>query len=203
MYTPIEREESAHGEMTMDDIVNEIFAQLRLTFGAEWDRKWASGQVSERGTDVGIDMAKMHWANELAGFNAQRYRLRYALRNAKRSTRPPNLAEFRALCNAAPPPPSPYVALPKPEERRVAREVIAQAGGSITRERADPLQWAREPRSAVAMAALVRGARADARLYGILAEHVKAEHRLVTNEARSVIAAGCTGTITQEERGDA
>lgn len=169
-------------ETTMRDIVDVVFAQLRLTFGAQWDRMWADGVETPDGRDRGVELTKEHWVRELAIYDQYRYRLRYALGEAKRMARPPNLGEFRALCGMAPPDKQP--ALPPPERVRNPTAVDDIRRTINARPKPHPLSWARDPKSKVAMGFVVAGARAgDERLRALLRKHCIDEHPMLTHAA--------------------
>ncbi len=117
--------------------VRKIFATMRATYGASFDRQWQC----PAGTDPAEHAAEMigHWARELRGYQQSPQALAYALDHLPAN--PPNLIEFRALCRGAPQYAQPQLEAPKvlPEKMR---EAVA---GIVKPEPADdPKQWARD-----------------------------------------------------------
>lgn len=169
---------------TMRDIVDVVFAQLRLTFGVQWDRMWSDGVELQDGRDRGVELTKEHWSRELAIYDDQRYRLRYALGEVKRWSKPPNLGDFRSLCGQAPRSAAPP-ALPKPRAEPNPR-VIEALVKAISGPKPDPLAWARRPKSVYAMNLIVSGARAgDKVLCEILRGHCRQGHPHLTHAAQA------------------
>lgn len=114
--------------------VERIWATMRATYGAAFDRQWEC--------PAGIDPAehvktlKAHWGRELARYQQNPSAIRYGLENLP--PHPPNLVEFRAACNRRPN----YVkALPAPkaDPARVAKMVDGIARPAPR----DPKDWAR------------------------------------------------------------
>lgn len=117
--------------MLSQKYVDRIFARLLVRYGIQWIRMWD-----------GIDEAavKSDWAQVLD--NIPEFRLRHALDNLP-SDRPPNAAQFRALCIgarevAAPP----RLSAPALNPQRVV-ELVAR----IDRGPKDPLAGARAMRN--------------------------------------------------------
>lgn len=123
--------------------VERIFAEMRATYGAEFDRQWEC--------PPGVDPAghalrlKAHWARELAGFAARPNAIRHALDHLPE--RAPNLQTFRRLVASAPE----YVTQaqlqrPAPNPERV-REVVGRALSAASAAVAGPKGWAERLRA--------------------------------------------------------
>ena len=83
------------------EIIQEIFRQLYMRYGADWSRHWS-------GIDVG-EMSRA-WSQELAGL--QRHEVEHALQNLP--AYPPNAPTFRRIAREAPRPDRFFTALPRP-----------------------------------------------------------------------------------------
>lgn len=148
-------------------------------FGAMWDG------VEER-------ESVMHmWADQLSRFHQQT--VGAALQSVIDSGRewPPTLPEFVALCRDAAITRSNAVGItyqPTPTPRDVAQENLARIREMLSRigeaGRADPLHWARHPKSVKAVELMLRGAERDNRLREIVRGHVEdAGDRLPNDDA--------------------
>lgn len=117
--------------------VERIFATMRATYGASFDRQWECPpgvDPAEHGAQL-----KAHWARELRGYQQSPQAIRHALENLP--DHPPNLVEFRALLRRAPLPE--FKALPSPVSKP-DQAMLAKAVGSLTHGAAyDPKAWAR------------------------------------------------------------
>ena len=91
-----------------------IFTKLVLVYG--WQRLFGTyGQYA----DMKADQVKGHWAHELQGFRPEA--ITYALQNLPADT-PPNVLQFKAICNRAPElPPLKALAPPKASPAHVQR----------------------------------------------------------------------------------
>lgn len=78
--------------MLQDSWVDSLFARLAVRYGSAWSAKWE-----------GLDMAAVRadWAEELAGLSNWPEAISYGLAHLP-IDRPPNVAQFRDLCRAAP-----------------------------------------------------------------------------------------------------
>jgi len=120
--------------------VERIFATMRATYGAAFDRQWEC----PAGADVAAHMhgIKAHWGRELARYQQNPDAIRYALDNLP--AYPPNLIEFRAICNRRPDATVPQLPAPKPDPQRVAEAlaplVASRGQASLARH---PREWAR------------------------------------------------------------
>lgn len=101
--------------------VERIWSVMRATYGAEFDRQWE--------VPVGVDPVqhvgrlKGFWARELGRYLNDHAAIIHGLENLP--PRPPNLVEFRAICNRRPDAPVP--ALDGPLARPPAEVVEAMA----------------------------------------------------------------------------
>ena len=126
---------SMHESSLPEAWVERIFATMRATYGAAFDRQWECppGVAPE---DHGRQL-KAHWGRELARYQQAPDAIRHGLDNLP--PHPPNLVEFRAACNRRPE--QAQLALPpaKADPGRVAAELsrMRMAGGSD-----DPKAWA-------------------------------------------------------------
>ena len=113
--------------------IDEIFGRLLVRYGAAWIRMWE-----------GLDMkpVKADWATQLERFSVAD--INYALDRLPEKY-PPNVAEFRALCRAAP---APQVKrLPPPAFRAdKAREFVENIKG-VFKPKDDRFAWAKALRA--------------------------------------------------------
>lgn len=185
--------------------IDRLFARMFGLYGNEWVRMWESGQELSDGHDLGVEAAKEVWGQELGGFRDHPDRIAHAIAACAHRPRPPNVAEFRALCAQAPAERPPALDAPRadPEKARAAIAGILTITGA-----ADPLAWAKSPKSHLAMDNILRGARrGERRLCDILCEHVRNDHPFVDDEMRAFAGAHATaddkgggdpGSITNE-----
>ena len=115
--------------------VDRLFGKLALRYGQEWVRLW-------EGIDIGA--VKADWAHELAGMHLSQEaqdRLRYGVDNLP-ADRPPNVAQFKAICGRAPAKAVPQLSGQKPEAdpERVS-EILRSMRRSVG-EAVDPIAWA-------------------------------------------------------------
>jgi hypothetical protein len=96
--------------------IDQIFARLSVRYGSAFLGRW---------TNAGIDLelVKADWAEELAGFERNPEALKHALQHLP--VEPPNVMQFRALANGAPPPELPRLPEPKADPERVQRALQA------------------------------------------------------------------------------
>lgn len=116
--------------------VRKIFATMRATYGAAFDRQWQCPAASDP-AEHAADMIG-HWARELRGYQQSPQALAYALEHLPDN--PPNLIEFRKLCRGAP-----QYTQRQIEAPRVTPEKMKEAVASIVSPppREDEKQWAR------------------------------------------------------------
>jgi hypothetical protein len=119
------------------EAVDRIFNRLAGTYMGAWDRFLGATPILD---------AKTIWANELGIFSASRTsmeRIAWALSNLPE--RPPNVIEFKKLCQQAPAPVEPLQIAAKPDPERVAAELekLAPLRNVVASHREDRLDWAR------------------------------------------------------------
>lgn len=107
-----------------ESLVDVIFAKCALVYGRDFAGKWE-----------GIDLAevKADWSRELGGWLGRPHAIRYALEHLP-PDRPPNVLQFRAMCNSAPPPSVPALPLPVPtkEQRENVRKIMGDLKAKLT-----------------------------------------------------------------------
>lgn len=112
--------------------IEAVFAKLLLTYGSRFSASFG-------GVDVRV--VREHWAHVLRNMPA--WAIAYGLENLPTNGQPPNVLEFKALCQRATSPAERQLtykpAKPSPE---VLRRVGGLAKGLRERPR-DPLAWAR------------------------------------------------------------
>lgn len=104
-----------------DDVIDRLFSALVVRYGSPFTDRWR---------DLDLEIVKADWARELAGFAGNLGAIRHALDHLPE--RPPNVIDFRKLCNAAPTANaaptlgySPPLRGPTPEEREQLRAMAA------------------------------------------------------------------------------
>lgn len=120
-----------------DAWVERIFATMRATYGASFDRQWEC-PVGVDPVKFGSDL-KAHWGRELRGFQQNPAAIGHALDHLPEH--PPNLVQFRTLCTRRPDAAVPALPAPKPDPARVAEIVSGIARPAGARH---PKQWARD-----------------------------------------------------------
>ena len=116
---------SRHESSLPETWVERIWATMRATYGAAFDRQWQCPEGEDPVRHVAS--LKAHWGRELSRYQ----------QNLPKS--PPTLIEFREICTRRPDPPVPQLPAPKPDPQRVAAalaEVKAKA------EPHNPRAWA-------------------------------------------------------------
>lgn len=113
-------------------VVDAVFARMIARYGDEWVRKWAGVEASD---------LKADWARTIGHFG--REALAYGLRYLPE--RPPNAAQFAAICVRAPEPKPARLAAPKADPERVADAMVA-AKRVMSGVDGDPLAGARSLR---------------------------------------------------------
>ena len=127
---------SNHESSLPDAWVERIWATMRATYGAAFDRQWEC----PAGIDPvkHVETLKAHWGRELARYQQNPEAIRYALQHLP--PHPPNLIEFRAACSRRPSYVQAQLAAPKADPARVA-EIV---GGIARPPPRDPKAWAHE-----------------------------------------------------------
>lgn len=117
--------------------VRKIFATMRATYGASFDRQWQC----PAGTDPAEHAAEMigHWGRELRGYQQSPSAIAYALEHLPAN--PPNLIEFKALCRGAPQYAQKQIEGPKVTPERMLEAV---AGIAKPEPKHNPKQWAED-----------------------------------------------------------
>lgn len=113
-------------ELLPDRWVQKIWTTMRNTYGASFDRQWECPVGVDPQAHVGSLMS--HWAEELGRFGNVPEAIGYALENLPDF--PPNLVQFKAICNRAPGPV--FKVLPQPEaDKEVVAKALAKAAEAI------------------------------------------------------------------------
>lgn len=71
--------------------VDRLFTKLVLVYGNDFLRRWDGLEIAD---------VKADWAHELSAYQQSPGAIRYALENLPQ--KPPNVLEFRAICQRAP-----------------------------------------------------------------------------------------------------
>ena len=157
-------------------LVVEIFRELQGSYGSRFLNQWKTGQINEKGRDLGTRNAMNVWARKLAGFAEYPDAIRAVLESLPDD--PPSLPEFIALCRSAAS--RSYDSVPRlehrmtPEERERADRAVAKAiDKALDRNRNDPLAWAKHPRSQEALDLMIDGAKSHVGLRKVLADLVE------------------------------
>lgn len=98
-----------------DSWIDRIFMRLIGVYGREFKSQFS--HVVD-GVDIGIENAKLVWAEELAGFEQNPQAIAYALETLP--DRAPNAIRFRDACRRAP-----EIAKPKLEHKLSAEQMAA------------------------------------------------------------------------------
>ena len=146
--------------------VERIFLRLQGIYGSQFTGKYQTGETIN-GMDVGYENAMHVWGDELKGFSDNGYAIAYALKNLDHKF-PPSVLEFRELCRRAPPPGVPALPAPDVDYER-SKEAGKQAAKALSKPLDDMVDWARKPRSPIAMQAIIDLAKSgDKRFVGIV-----------------------------------
>jgi hypothetical protein len=70
-------------------VIDALFDKMFMVYGSEWSKKWEGRPITE---------TKGAWASELSGFKVEQ--IKHALDHLPE--RPPNLIQFKVLCQLAP-----------------------------------------------------------------------------------------------------
>lgn len=121
-----------------DAWMSRIFGALRATYGAAFDRQWAPPAGCSPEESAGYaEAVKAHWAHDLAGYIKAPNAIAYALDNLPEN--PPNLIQFKALCQRRPEAAALALPAPKANPARVAAELARMRSAVGVR---GPIQWA-------------------------------------------------------------
>ena len=113
--------------------IDRLFDRLYSIYGNQFTAKFSR---VVNGQDVGIEMAKVGWAEELGGFSGNLDAIAYGLKHLPVEF-PPNALQFVEICRKAPPPDVARLEHkriePNPEKAREALESIKAmlARGSV------------------------------------------------------------------------
>jgi hypothetical protein len=89
---------STQESLLPDAWIESLFSTMRAFYGAQFDRQWECPQGIDQGDFVAQLMRT--WGRELAAYRQAPHALQYALHNLPEH--PPNLVQFKALCNRRP-----------------------------------------------------------------------------------------------------
>ena len=129
---------SRHESSLPETWVERIWATMRATYGAAFDRQWQCPEGEDPVRHVAS--LKAHWGRELSRYQPNPDAIRYALENLPKY--PPNLIEFREICNRRPDPPVPQLPAPKPDPERLAAALSPLAGIKAKDAVHNPRAWA-------------------------------------------------------------
>lgn len=115
--------------------VDRIFARLLVRYGSAWLRQWEG---------LEIEAVKTDWAEVMAGYDARPDDIAYALEHLPAEKPPATAVQFRALCNAAPPPV--FKALPLPQRDPAKARAAVDAIKNVLAPPGDRLAWAKKLR---------------------------------------------------------
>lgn len=133
--------------------VERIFNRLHGVYGSQFSGKYHQG-VMVNGVDAGLENAMQVWGEELKGFHGHPEAIGYALDNIDPRF-PPSAKEFAVLARRAPQKAVPMVEHKvSPEELARGLERLQETQKKVQQPKADGLDWARKPRSAMAFAAI-------------------------------------------------
>lgn len=126
------RLKQTHHEPLPSAWIDRIFAKLAARFGRDFLGRW-------EGLDLNI--VKGDWSEEMAGMQARPDAIKHALDNL--GTKPPNVAEFKELCNRAPVDGVLRLVAPK-ANADVIEKAIALARAALLDRKGDQLDTLRE-----------------------------------------------------------
>lgn len=130
---------SSHVSSLPEAWVERIFGTMRASYGAAFDRRWECPS----GADVSSHMQgiKAHWGRDLARFQQNPEAIRYGLENLPKH--PPNLIEFREICNRRPDPPQKALPAPTTDPNRLAEALAPLAATKASIAPVNPRAWAK------------------------------------------------------------
>lgn len=108
--------------MSLPDLwIDRLFSRLAVRYGRSFLAQYDG---------IELDAVKADWAQCLGRFGPDA--IRHALDHMS-PDRPPNVAQFRALCNSAPPPPLKRLPPPQatPEDREKVRRILAELADKL------------------------------------------------------------------------
>lgn len=94
-------------------VIDRLFARLLIRYGAQWLRMWEG---------IDMDAVKAEWAEELAGYATNLNAIGYGLDHLPADF-PPNIAQFKAICNRRPDTSAPALPAP-PINKEVAKKAL-------------------------------------------------------------------------------
>lgn len=169
-------ETSSTSRRLPDRWVAKIFQDMQGNYGSRFLNQWKTGQSLPDGTDAGVRNAMNTWANKLGGFTDCPSVFATVLANLP--AEPPSLPQFHESCRIAMKGEQDrqtkieYKLSPEDIERnRQMAEKAKQATQALGNK--DPLEWARNPRSRLAFAEVLKLAKTDARFAEIVADLVR------------------------------
>ena len=113
--------------------VERIWQAMRATYGATFDRQWECPAGADPVEHVRA--MKAFWGRELSRYQQNPQAIRYGLENLP--TFPPNLIEFRAICNRRPDAVQPMLPAPPADPERV-KALMADVVGKLIERQASP-----------------------------------------------------------------
>lgn len=130
----------SHPESSLPDAwVERIWVCMRASYGASFDRQWECPAGVDPGKHV-RDM-KAHWGRELRGFQQNPNAIGHALDNLPEQ--PPNLVQFKLLCQRRPDPNTFRLTGPEPEPDPARTKEMFAKVQNAWKER-HPRQWIRD-----------------------------------------------------------
>lgn len=162
-------------------VIDYLFGRLMGRYGAQFVSKF-SRLVD--GVDVGMESARVVWAEDLGQFAENPEALRWAYDNCP-PDHCPNSMEFKKLAESA----------PRPEQKRIENNIpanpervaeFADKAAKLMKEDRDHMAWAKFPSSQGAMDLIVAGAKKDVRLRAI---HRELVDRGVCSESGALLMA--------------
>lgn len=120
-----------------DAWVRRIWDTMRATYGAAFDRQWEcpAGTTPE----AHVQSLMCVWGRGLAHLQQNPQAISYGLDNLPEDF-PPNLQQFKAICNRRPDVRVPMLDAPKPDPHRVATEIGKLRGNLSPVDRLAPLR---------------------------------------------------------------
>ncbi len=158
-----ERRDVSHNSLP-DSGIERIFMQMSVLYGSKLSGLWSGSNLED---------VKHGWAEKLGGFREMPGAINEALDALDSKPYPPTLPEFIALCRESARRHQGHVKAidykPTAEEQERANETIQKVSKNIsTADSRDHLAWAKNPKSQIALDAVVSAAKADVRLREIL-----------------------------------
>ncbi len=158
-----ERHVVSHNSLP-DSWIDRIFMQMSVLYGSKLSGLWSGSNLED---------VKRGWADKLGGFREMPGAIKEALDALDSKPYPPTLPEFIALCREAARRHQGHAKAidykPTAEEQERANETIQKVAKNIsTADSRDHLAWAKNPKSQIALDAIVSAAKYDVRRREIL-----------------------------------